>query len=211
MNGALRPLTIKFLLFFCRYFLLMLAHPVPFIFHEMPFYTLLLLSARVWDYQSPHLDLQLSPSKSPWYLLQLADYDNGCYDAASVAEATTRVSRGHSLLSEHQVSSPYDWNEMFWIIHELQMPLCGYINMPLRPHGISHSHFWENNKDKANRFLSGYVLLLSTICPCLHLWRVLGLCVFASYFTSVLCLIPHFIFLFHVMQSSKLLLLLKFS
>ena len=77
---------------------------------------------------------------------------------------------GNSLSSEHQVSFPYDWNEMFWTIHELQMPLCGYIKTPLRPHGISHLHVWENNKDRANRFLYGYVFLLSTICPCLNLW-----------------------------------------
>ena len=161
MDGALRPLTIKFLLFFCRYFLLMLAHPVSFFFHEMPLYTLLLLSARVWEHQSPHLDLQLSPSEfamvfAPagrlWWRLLWCSFS------------------GNSLSSEHQVSFPYDWNEMFWTIHELQMPLCGYIKMPLRPHGISHSHVWENNKDKANRFLSGHVFLLSTICPCLHLW-----------------------------------------
>ena len=209
MGGSLRPFTIKFLLFFCRCFLLMLAHSVSF---YLSWDAILYAAFNVGKNINCHIWIcNCRPLNSPWYLLQLADYDDGCYDAASVAAATTQVSRGHSSSSEHQVSSPYDWNEMFWIICELQMPLCGYIKMPLRPHGISHSHVWKNNKDKANRFLSGYVFLLSTICPCLHLWRVLGLCVFASYFTSVLCLIPHFIFLFHVMQSSKLLLLLKFS
>ena len=38
-----------------------------------------------------------------------------------------------------------------------------------------------------------------------------GLCVFASYFAGVLCLIPLSCFSFHVMHSSKLLLLMKLS
>ena len=111
---------------------------------------------------------------SPRYLLQPAVYDNGCYDAASVVAATPTTaqvcSHGHSSSPEHQVSIPCNFIEIFWIIHELQMPLSGYIKMPLRPTGIPHSHVWEDSKDRDNRFLTGYLFLLSTICPCLHLW-----------------------------------------
>ena len=117
------------------------------------------------------------------------------------------LSRGHSSSSECQVSFPYDFI-MFWIIHELRMPLCGYIMMPLRPYGISHSHVWENNKDRDNiLFLDMYFFCPPSAPASIYGW---GLCVFASYLASVLRLIPLFHFSFHVMQSSKLLLLLKF-
>ena len=103
--------------------------------------------------------------------------------------------RGDSSSSERWVSYPYDFIEMFWIIHELQMPLCGHIKMPLRPHGISHSHII-------------IFLDMNFFCPPSAFIYGSGLSVIASYPASVLCLIPLFLLSFHVMQSSKLLRLL---
>ena len=116
--------------------------------------------------------------------------------------------RGDSSSSERWVSYPYDFIEMFWIIHELQMPLCGHIKMPLRPHGISHSHIWEDSKGREMIIFLDMNFFCPPSAPASSYGSGFGLSVIASYPASVLCLIPLFLLSFHVMQSSKLLRLL---